>query len=261
MIGTIFDIKEMAVHDGPGLRTTVFMKGCPLRCIWCHNPEGLTSAPQLMYKEARCKKCGLCSTKCSHPECAPFGKCINMCPENCLQISGKTVDSRELAEELLSGAKILGNSFGGFTFSGGEPLAQPEFLLEMLQLLKGHHLCIETSGYTDEETFREVLSHLDYVMMDLKLADSAMHKKFTGVSNDKILKNLDILRESGLPCVIRTPLIPGITDTEENLTAIKKLVAGFEHELLPYNDFAEAKYQMLDIPYPYKDYQNSLGGN
>lgn len=261
MIGTIFDIKEMAVHDGPGLRTTVFMKGCPLRCIWCHNPEGLTSALQLMYKEARCRKCGLCSTQCSHPECAPFGKCIYMCPENCLQISGKAVDSHELAEELLSGAKTLGSSFGGFTFSGGEPLAQPKFLLEMLRLLKGHHLCIETSGYADEETFREVLSHLDYVMMDIKLADSALHKKFTGVSNEKILKNLEILRESGLPCVIRTPLIPGITDTEENLTAIKKLVTGFKHELLPYNDFAEAKYQMLDIPYPYKEYQNSLGGN
>ena len=119
MEGTIFDIKEMAVHDGPGIRTTVFLKGCPLRCLWCHNPEGLISSPQLMYKENKCRHCGLCYKKCSHSECAPFGRCVHICPENCLEIAGRTVTADALASELKKSAEILGDTFGGFTFSGG----------------------------------------------------------------------------------------------------------------------------------------------
>lgn len=255
MNGTIFDIKEMAVHDGPGLRTTVFLKGCALRCVWCHNPEGLSAKPQLMYKEARCKKCGLCSVSCKHAECAPYDRCILVCPENCLEIVGREVDAANLARELEQSALVLGDSFGGFTFSGGDPLVQPDFLLEVIRNLPGYHFCVETSGYANEDVFRRVLDRMDYIIMDVKLADDTAHRKFTGVSNAKILKNLEILRKSGKDCCIRTPLIPGITDTQENLNAIKVLIGDMKHELLAYNPIGEAKYKMLGASYPYNDYK------
>jgi len=249
MTGTIFDIKEMAVHDGPGIRTTVFFKGCPLRCRWCHNPEGLISRPQLMYKDARCVKCGLCKVKCEHEECKPFGRCIHICPENCLEISGKNISSENLAEELKKSAEILGNSFGGFTFSGGEPLAQPEFLSELADYLAGYHLCIETSGYSDEYVFRKILDKLDFIIMDIKLADSDEHLKYTGVDNYRILDNFEILKKSGKPYIIRTPLIPGITDTDENLSKIKNIIGNSLWEKLPYNEMAGAKYKMLNMKF------------
>ena len=249
MNGVIFDIKEMAVHDGPGIRTTVFFKGCPLRCKWCHNPEGLTSEPQLMYKHARCIKCGRCKTECNHPECQPFGKCIRVCPQNCLEISGRTVDAKELANELKENAEILGDGFGGFTFSGGEPLAQPKFLIELMDELKDYHLCIETSGYAKTEVFSEILEKLDFVIMDIKIADSELHKKYTGVSNSRILENFETLRKSGKPYLIRTPLIPNITDTKENLEGIKKIIGNADWEKLPYNKMAGAKYKMLGMKY------------
>lgn len=249
MNGVIFDIKEMAVHDGPGIRTTVFLKGCPLRCKWCHNPEGLTVEPQLMYKQARCIKCGRCKTECNHPECQPFGKCIRVCPQNCLEISGRTVEAKFLAKELKENAEILGDSFGGFTFSGGEPLAQPKFLIELMDELKDYHLCIETSGYAKTEVFSEILEKLDFVIMDMKIADSELHKKYTGVSNSRILENFETLRKSGKPYLIRTPLIPNITDTKENLDAIKELIGASEWERLPYNKMAGAKYKMLGMSY------------
>lgn len=249
MNGVIFDIKEMAVHDGPGIRTTVFLKGCPLRCKWCHNPEGLTAEPQLMYKQARCIKCGRCKTECNHPECQPFGKCIRVCPQNCLEISGRTVEAKFLAKELKENAEILGDSFGGFTFSGGEPLAQPKFLIELMDELKDYHLCIETSGYAKTEVFSEILEKLDFVIMDMKIADSELHKKYTGVSNSRILENFETLRKSGKPYLIRTPLIPNITDTKENLEGIKKIIGNADWEKLPYNKMAGAKYKMLGMSY------------
>ena len=249
MKGVIFDIKEMAVHDGPGIRTTVFLKGCPLRCKWCHNPEGLTSDPQLMFKQARCVKCGRCMTKCGHPECQPFGRCIHMCPQNCLEISGRTVEAKELAKELKENAEILGDSFGGFTFSGGEPLFQPKFLIELINELKGCNLCIETSAYAPSEVFREVIKRLDYVIMDIKLADTERHKKFTGVGNEAILSNFEFLKKSGKPYLIRTPLIPNITDAQDNLDAIKQLIGTSDWEQLPYNKMAGAKYKMLGMSY------------
>lgn len=249
MNGVIFDIKEMSVHDGPGLRTTVFLKGCPLRCKWCHNPEGLTSEPQLMYKESICVKCGMCSIECSHPECKRFGRCLHICPNNCLEVSGRNIDSEELADLLKRNADILGDSFGGFTFSGGEPLAQPIFLSDVAKRLTGYHLCIETSGYASNEVFCEVLDLIDYCIMDIKLFDTDLHKRYTGVGNKAILANFDRLKSSGKPYLIRTPLIPGITDTDENLSAIKKLIGDSPWEKLPYNKMAGAKYRMLGMIY------------
>lgn len=252
MIGTIFDIKEMAVHDGPGIRTTVFFKGCPLRCKWCHNPEGLSSEPQLMYKDARCIDCKNCQKECEHDECKPFGRCIHACPENCLEIAGRKVSAKKLAEELKETAYILGNSLGGFTFSGGEPLAQPHFLLELIEELKDYHLCIETSGFCESEIFKTIIEKLDFIIMDIKLADSEKHKQYTGVGNEIILENFNFLKNSGKPYVIRTPLIPDITDTKENLDSISKIIGDSKWEKLPYNGMAGAKYKMLSIEYSLK---------
>lgn len=248
--GIIFDIKELAVHDGPGLRTTVFFKGCPLHCIWCHNPEGLSFTPQLMVKSNCCTNCGKCKEKCAHPDCKEFGRCLHICPNNCLSITGKTVTPRELAAELIKGAKVLGDSFGGFTFSGGEPLAQSEFLLALVDELSDFHLCIETSGHCNSQTFKKIIDKLDFIIMDIKLANDETHKKYTGVSNAIILQNFEILRKSGKPYIIRTPLINGITDTDENLEAVRKIIGDSTWEKLPENTAAGAKYKMLGIDFP-----------
>lgn len=249
MTGMIFDIKEMALHDGPGIRTTVFFKGCPLRCKWCHNPEGLIQKPQLMYKQARCLDCKMCQKTCTHPECQPYGRCIHACPENCLEIVGREVEVKSLADELRNSANILGDTFGGFTFSGGEPLAQPKFLFALLEELSDYHLCIETCGYAKRDVFECIIRKMDFVIMDLKLADPTQHRLYTGVDNTCIVENFHILQSSGKPFVIRTPLIPGITDTEENLSAIKGIIGDSEWEQLPYNAMAGAKYAMLNMPY------------
>ena len=249
MTGTVFDIKEMAVHDGPGLRTTVFLKGCPLRCKWCHNPEGLQPQPQLLYKSARCRHCGLCLAGCSHPACQKFGRCLHVCPENCLEVAGRQWEAAELAASLIAGAQVLGADFGGFTFSGGEPLAQPDFLQEVIEKLHGYHLCMETSGYADSAVFQKITAQLDYVIMDLKLADPEQHRHYTGVDNSRILRNFAWLRESGKPYLIRTPLIPGITDTSRNLQAIERIIGNSPWEKLPYNAMAGAKYAMLGWEY------------
>lgn len=249
MNGTIFDIKEMAVHDGPGVRTTVFLKGCPLRCRWCHNPEGLSREPQLMYKENRCRHCGLCQRPCSHPECQKFGRCLHICPDDLLTVAGEAVEADDLAQRLKRSAEPMGEHFGGFTFSGGEPLMQPDFLLDIMQRLSGYHLCMETSGFARQSIFSRVVEQLDFVIMDIKLADSKTHKEYTGVSNETILANFRWLQKSNKPYLIRTPLIPGITDTQENLDAIQTLIEDSAWERLPYNQMAGAKYKMLGLQY------------
>ena len=249
MTGTIFDIKEFAVHDGQGLRTTVFLKGCPLRCRWCHNPEGLSPAPQLMIRDARCRHCGLCTRGCRHPECQPFGRCLHICPMNLLSVAGETVTAEELARRIRRSADMFG-ARGGVTFSGGEPLMQPEFLHAVLDLIPDIPAAIETSGYAEENVFRSVIQRMQLVYMDVKLADSDAHRRWTGVGNERILRNLEILRESGIPCVIRTPLIAGATDTEENLSAIRRLIGNLPHELLPGNTLAGAKYSQLNMKFP-----------
>lgn len=256
MNGTIFDIKEMAVHDGPGIRTTVFFKGCPLRCLWCHNPEGLLAIPQLMYKSSNCLNCGMCKKACNHPDCQPFDRCVHICPQNCLSVSGKCVSAKELAEEIIPSAEVMGKDFGGFTFSGGEPLAQPEFLSELADLLQDYHLCIETSAFCDSNIFEKIIKKIDFVIMDIKLADTALHKQYTGVGNEKIIKNFQILKNANKPHLIRTPLIGGITDTEQNLSAIKAIIGNSDWEKLPENVMAGAKYKMLNMEFPLTAYRD-----
>ena len=246
MKGIIFDRKEFALNDGAGIRTTVFFKGCPLRCAWCHNPEGLDPKPELYVKQNGCLHCDLCRRPCSHPECQKFGRCLHICPKNLVTVKGEEWEAADLAADLLRERDFLSTSGGGITLSGGEPLLQADFACELLDLLGGKvHRAIETSGYADAETFQKVVGRCDFVYMDLKLADSAEHKRWTGVSNERILRNAAWLKESGIPHTFRTPLIPGIVDTEKNLSAIAKLVGGDDWEKLPYNTLAPAKYKSV----------------
>ena len=224
MKGTIFSIEEFAINDGPGIRTTVFLKGCPLRCEWCHNPEGLSLRSQLMKKK------------------------------NETVVSGMEMESGELAEKLLRDEKIFRLNKGGVTFTGGEPLLQADFLCDVLGLLRPHvHCAIETSGYTSEEVFRKVLDNLDFVLFDCKHTDDEMHKRYTRVSNRPILRNLQILIESSKDFVLRIPLIPGVNDTKENLFTVRDLLYGASGlqrvELLRYNKMAGAKYGMVGMDY------------
>ena len=243
MQGLIFDIKEFSVNDGDGIRTTVFFKGCPLRCIWCHNPEGLSPAPELYERREGCLSCGLCRAACEHEDCAPFGRCIHVCPKNLIRPVGRTWESEALAKKLLSQAVLFSETGGGVTLSGGEPLLQADFCAALAGELRGRvHLAIETSGYAAREDFVRVASLCDLVMMDLKLMDDGSHRRYTGVSNRRILENAAWLKESGIPHIFRTPLIPEITDTEENFRAISAFVGKDRIELLPYNTLAAAKY-------------------
>jgi len=251
--GIIFDIEEFAVHDGPGIRKTVFLKGCPLRCNWCHNPEGISFKKQMMVSKASCLQCGNCKKACQNSSCTVCGNCIAVCPLRLRKICGVEVEASELAKELLVGREILDQSGGGITISGGEPLAQPKFLLELIHALQSIHVAIETSGYTSCATFRSVVEKVDLVLMDIKHVDSHVHRQLTGVDNELILQNLKYLCSIDKRFIIRIPLIPGLTDTKDNMEKTSELLQGAKGlervELLPYHKTAGAKYGMLGKEY------------
>jgi pyruvate formate lyase activating enzyme len=213
--GTVFDIRELTVHDGPGIRTTVFLKGCPLRCAWCHNPEGLSPAPQILR------------------------------PATGERRVGRSTTSVELAALLNRQAPLLRDN-GGVTFSGGEPLMQAAFVADTIDRLDHLHVTLGTSGYATEGDFLQVARRCDLVLFDLKLADPDAHRRWTGADNGPILRNLAVLAALGTPFVVRVPLVPGVTDTDENLGAIASRVSRLPGhprvELLPYNRAAGGKY-------------------
>ncbi len=255
MKGVVFDVKEFAVYDGPGIRTTVFMKGCPLRCQWCHNPEGLSPKPQLMSSPAACTNCGACEKACPHPEeeCAACGKCIPACHAGLRRIVGLEWESEDLAKRLLKDRAILESAGGGITFSGGEPLMQWGYVREVIAHLDGVHTCIETSGFASDEIFLDMLAHIDLVMMDIKLVDREAHQKWTGVDNTLILRHVKMLCEGETPFVIRLPLIPGVNDSVQHMEAVAALLQNAPMlqrvEILPYHKTAGAKYPMVNMAY------------
>lgn len=261
MTGCVFDIKEFSIYDGPGVRTTVFLKGCPLRCKWCHNPEGLDPRPQIMVS-ASCTDCGRCKVEgCDisggktalnggSGVCDGCGRCVLKCAEGFRHIAGKMYAPEELKAEIMKNEIFLRD--GGVTFSGGEPTMQADFLCEMLDILPLHR-AVQTSGYCSEETFERVLSRVDFMMFDIKHTDAEKHRLYTGVDNARILKNLKRLISSGKPFIARVPLIEGVNDDVENLgnTALllKDAAALVRAELLPYNGAAGAKYAMVGQRY------------
>lgn len=245
--GIVFDIEEFAVFDGPGVRTAVFLKGCPLRCMWCHNPEGLSSCPERVVTKALCVGCGACGAVCLSPgSCTACGACVRVCPHGCLRIAGTKMTAEEVAARVLRHEKLLTMNGGGVTFSGGEPLSQPDFLLAARELMPGLHACLETSGYAPPETFARVARAMDMVLFDIKLVDPALHRRYTGADNTLILDNLRQLKAMAIPFRARVPLIPTVTDTEANLRATAALLRGAKFlekvELMRYNRAAGAKY-------------------
>ena len=251
--GVIFDIKEFSVHDGPGVRQTVFLKGCPLRCIWCHNPEGWHPEPQLLIQKQLCTNCGQCKTLCQQNVCTACGRCISNCPNRARQICGEWVTSEQLACRIRKHADDYRFMGGGVTFSGGEPLMQSDFLFETTAALPDIHKVLETSGYAKPEVFQKSMELFDLIYMDFKLADPLQHKYYTGRDNLPILHNIGQLCAGTTPFVIRIPLIPGVTDTEENITEIASRLQCAKYlqfvEFLPYNTMAGAKYPWLGLEY------------
>ena len=222
--GIIFSIEEFAVNDGPGIRTTIFFKGCPLSCVWCHNPEGISQEPQYMMKKDEKTLCGY------------------------------RITVEELANQILRNKDIYSLNKGGVTFTGGEPLFQAGFLLEILRRIKSEiHTAIETSGFASEIVFREVVSLLDLVLFDVKHTNPVQHKKYTGVDNRLIRKNLEYLCSSGKDFIIRIPLIPGVNDTKENMLTILDIIKDAKSlqrvEILRYHKMAGAKYSMIGKEY------------
>jgi pyruvate formate lyase activating enzyme len=248
--GTIFNIEEFAVHDGPGIRKLVFFKGCPLHCTWCHNPEGISFKKELMVSRSACIQCGKCTDSCTNTLCVSCGKCVSVCPLGLRKIVGQEIEATDLAEILFKGKEVLTGSGGGITISGGEPLAQPAFLFELIRQLKPMNIAVETSGYASEPVFRKMVSEVDMVLMDIKHTNPEIHKKYTGVDNLQILKNLQFLSGSDTGFYIRIPLIPGVNDTQENMERTAQLLKGAKNlkrvELLPYHQTAGAKYPMVN---------------
>lgn len=251
----VFSIEEFSVYDGPGIRTTVFFKGCPLRCNWCHNPEGLNPEIRVVKSPNGCLKCGACIRVCENPQkCVACGKCISVCPRGLIRYSGIRYSADALFCKIERNADYLKQCGGGVTFSGGECLLYADFLGELIPMLKGIgvHTAIQTSGYASGKDFLKVVSLVDYVMFDLKVMDRERAIEFTGRSNEPILKNFGLLQKSGVPFTVRVPLIPAVTDTEENLRAIALAVkdsGALGVELLPYNKMAGSKYVLAGMDY------------
>ena len=256
MDGRIFDIQRFSIYDGPGIRTNVFLKGCNLRCKWCHNPESQRPDNDLLFYKDKCVGCGACSAvcdKCFTAECIGCGRCAEVCRHGAREISGKTVSADDVVEIVLRDRRFYKTSGGGVTLTGGEPLLQADFAAEILEKCKaaGLHTAVETAGNVSWQTFEKVLPYLDLVMFDIKSLDETVHIELTGVSNRLILENAKKLKTSGVAVRFRTPVVPGYNDGE--IPAIAEFVGEAEYELLAYHETGCGKYDALGREYPASD--------
>ncbi len=264
--GLVFDIKRYAINDGPGIRVTVFLKGCPLACRWCHNPESISRKVQKMYTQSKCIGCGECTRVCpmeaceltaegivtDMDRCVACGACAQVCPARASEMSGRYRSVDDLLALIERERPFFDQSGGGVTISGGEPLLQPEFLCELLDACgqQGIHRTIDTSGLARTETLLEVARRTDLFLYDLKLMNSKRHKQWTGAGNKRILKNLRVLAESGADIRIRIPLIKGVNVDDDNIEATAAFVADLHGppkaiDLLPYHNVAAGKMAKL----------------
>lgn len=272
--GLIFDIRKFSLHDGPGIRTTVFFKGCPLSCQWCHNPESQSFQPEIMFWESRCIQCGTCFGHCpeeaiipvkdqdgriQYPTdrnlCTQCGECVAVCPTSARELIGRCMSVTDVMNTIERDRTFYEESGGGVTFSGGEPLAQPAFLGDLLRACKKMdiHTAVDTSGYAAWDILEKIHPQVDLFLYDLKLMDDNRHRQYTGVSNRRILENLRALAECGVAIVIRFPLIPGINDDMENLCQLGEFLSalpGLDRlDVLPYHPSALGKYERLALSY------------
>jgi pyruvate formate lyase activating enzyme len=278
LTGTVLDIQRLSTEDGPGLRTTVFMKGCGLACTWCHNPESIRFKRQVQWIEVgRCIGCGLCVEACpadglrltetgiaiDRDLCEACAACVDVCPTNAMEVKGEYRSPEGLVREVIKDRAFWGKD-GGVTFSGGEALMQAEFVVECLKRLRaaGVHTAVDTAGLVPEKAMEGALENADLILYDLKLFDGALHERFTGARNDVVLKHArmaaEYRRAHGAPEIrIRTPIIPGVTDTEENISAIGRFIATymndeiFEWELCSFNNLCASKYARLGMKWDF----------
>ena len=267
--GMVYNIQRMSTLDGPGLRTTIFLKGCPLRCLWCSNPESQLPFPQLMIFENLCTGCGHCAEACPTGAvtsngrtfnrdtelCTNCGACVEGCPSNARVMSGEVLTVAEILEIVRKDALFYQNSGGGVTFGGGEPTASGEFLIELLRACRneGFHTCVDTCGFCSEDRFKQVIEVTDMFLFDCKHMLPLQHKLLTAQENTLILANLRSALTSNAEVRIRMPLIPGKNDSEENIAAMAKFLKEFDQmnvDVMPYHAFGRNKYAALNLSLP-----------
>ncbi|MEG0086243.1 MAG: glycyl-radical enzyme activating protein [Niameybacter sp.] len=270
--GTVFDIQRLCVHDGPGIRTTVFLKGCSLQCFWCHNPESLKHHKELMFFSEKCMQCKECIERCpegvhtlengehllDRTKCKTCGACASHCMTKALSMAGVTMTVEEVMEEVMKDVEFYKTSNGGVTFSGGEALLQIDFLEAVLRACKQNslHVTIETAGNVKWEHFERILPHVDLFLYDIKMMDSLKHKQYVGADNARCLSNVEQLIKRGKNIIVRVPVIPDINDHDKDIEAITNFVKHINKEipleLLPFHKMGQTKYESLGLDYEAK---------